>query len=87
MIYDKIENLKNYENIHPRFKRAFAYLMQLIAENAADGKYEMSNCDVDGAVFANVSSYNRSTIACFNLVCLTKFLMAQLYHRNCAVLP
>ena len=58
MIYDKIENIEKYENVHPRFKKAFAYFRQLIAENTADGRHDMPDCDADGAVFANVSSYS-----------------------------
>ena len=57
MIYDKIDNLEMYANLHPRFTKAFAYLKQLIAENADSGRHDMPNCDVPNAVFANVNSY------------------------------
>ena len=58
MIYDKIDNLEKYESLHPRFATAFAYLRQLIAENADSGRHDMPNCDVPNALFANVNSYN-----------------------------
>ena len=58
MIYDKLENLENYANVHPRFAAAIAYLKQLIAENAEKGRHDMPNCDVPGAVFANVNAYS-----------------------------
>ena len=43
MIYDKLENLENYANVHPRFAAAIAYLKQLIAENAEKGRHDMPN--------------------------------------------
>lgn len=57
MIYDKIDNLEMYANLHPHFIEAFAYLKQLIAETADSGRHDMPNCDVANAVFANVNSY------------------------------
>ena len=62
MIYDKLENLENYANVHPRFAAAIAYLKQLIAENAEKGRHDMPNCDVPGAVFANVNAYSTNLI-------------------------
>ena len=58
MIYDRIDNLEKYKSLHPRFATAFAYLRQLIAENADSGRHDMQICDVPNAVFANVNSYN-----------------------------
>ena len=58
MIYDKIENLEKYADLHPRFASAISYLKQLVAANVDDGRHEMPNCDVPNAVFANVASYN-----------------------------
>lgn len=63
MIYDKIENLDKYVNLHPRFTKAFSYLKQLIAGNADIGRHDMPNCDVPNAVFANVNSYNTSLLS------------------------
>lgn len=54
MIFDKLENLEKYESAHPRFADAIAFLRSVLNEAPADGKREMPNCDVAGAVSVNV---------------------------------
>ena len=57
MIYDKLENLEHYADLHPRFGAAMAYLKRLIAEKAEPGRHHMPSGDIPDAVFANVNFY------------------------------
>ena len=45
MIIDALENLSNYESLHPNFPKAFAYLKELLAANVADGRHEPANAE------------------------------------------
>lgn len=54
MIFDRLENLENYKGVHPRFSDAMAFLRTVLRENGEDGKREMPNADVAGAVSVNV---------------------------------
>lgn len=56
MIIDSLENLSFYEGMHPRFPAAFAFLKELIASGAADGRHVMPNADVENAVFVNMGT-------------------------------
>ena len=58
MIVDNLNNLSNYESVHPRFPKAFAFFKQLLAEGAADGKHIMPDCAVEKEVFVNFMSIN-----------------------------
>lgn len=52
MIVTQLNQIKQYENAHPRFKKAFEALCELAEKNVADGKYE-----IDGKnIFAIVST-------------------------------
>ena len=56
MICDYIENLDRYIGTHPRFAAAFPFLKELLADpNLTLGRHDMSGCDVENAVYANVS--------------------------------
>ena len=57
MIFDKLENLEKYASVHPRFAKAIPFLKELIATNPTNGRYYMPDADAEGAVFANVNSY------------------------------
>lgn len=63
MIFDKLENLENYANVHPRFAAAIPFLKGLIAKNPENGRYNMLDCDVAGAVYANVNSYQTNLLS------------------------
>ena len=54
MIFDRLENLENYKSVHSRFSDAIAFLQSVLRENGEDGKREMPNADVAGAVSVNV---------------------------------
>lgn len=54
MIIDKIENSVLYENLHPRFIKAFSYLNNTDFSQIADGKYEIDGEDI----FAMIQQYN-----------------------------
>ncbi len=56
MIVDSVKNLSFYENVHPRFARAFAFFNKLMAEGAADGKHVMPDCESDNEIFVNIMS-------------------------------
>ena len=58
MIIDSLENLSFYESMHPRFPAAFAFLKELIASGAADGRHVMPNADVENAVYVNIATGN-----------------------------
>ena len=54
MIIDALENLSNYESLHPNFPKAFAYLKELVATNAADGRHEPANAEDAKLFYATV---------------------------------
>ncbi len=51
MVIDRVENLRKYESINPRFAAAFAYFDELVKGNVPDGKYVMPNCDVENEIY------------------------------------
>ena len=53
MIFDKIENAKLYENVHPLFKKAFDYLKQTDFSKLENGKHVVEGDDL----FAIVQEY------------------------------
>ena len=56
MIIDTIENVSRYENVHPRFARAFAYLKSLLESGAADGRHEPKDLEVPGEFYVNIGT-------------------------------
>lgn len=40
MVVDNLENLMQYQNLHPRFPKAFAFLKELLEKGAEDGRHE-----------------------------------------------
>ena len=53
------KDLKSFENIHPRFQKAFEFIKKAVKENLNDGNY-----DIDGKdVYAFISSYKTKTEA------------------------
>lgn len=54
MVIDKLENLERYASLHPRFPQAFAFLRELLAENAPDGRQVLSGTDIPEAIFVNL---------------------------------
>ena len=54
MIFDKLENLEKYKDVHPRFADAMAFLRTLIEEPLANGKREVPDCDESSAISVNV---------------------------------
>ncbi|MBR7099467.1 MAG: YhcH/YjgK/YiaL family protein [Clostridia bacterium] len=56
MIIDTIENVSRYENVHPRFARAFTYLKSLLDNGVADGHYEPENPEVPGEFYVNIGT-------------------------------
>lgn len=63
MIFDRLENLERYADVHPRFAAAIPFLKRLIAENAENGRHNMPDCDVEGAVYANVNEYDTNLLS------------------------
>ena len=63
MIFDKLENLKKYADVHSRFAQAFPYFEKLIAEHAEIGKHVMETCDQPNAVFANNLQYETAPLS------------------------
>jgi YhcH/YjgK/YiaL family protein len=54
MIFDSLKHAKTYEDIHPKFKEAFAFIERAIAEGLPIGRYEL-----DGdALYAMVQEYS-----------------------------
>lgn len=61
MIVTNLNNplVESYKKTHPRFEAAFEALKKLVAEDAADGKYE-----IDGKnIFASISTYQTKPTA------------------------
>ena len=46
MIFDRIENLRLYESIHPRFKRVFDHLDQVDVNALPVGRYDLDGADL-----------------------------------------
>ena len=57
MIVDVLKQAKLYEGVHPTFAAAVAGAQKLIADNVADGRYELT----DGA-YAMMQSYETSVV-------------------------
>ena len=53
MIIDYLDNRKTYEEAHPRFKKAFDGLSELIEKDVPEGTYEIDGKDI----YAIVSEY------------------------------
>lgn len=49
MVVDKLENLMQYQSLHPRFPKAFAFLQELLEKGAENGRHEL-----DGEVYVNL---------------------------------
>lgn len=56
MIVDQLKNLSRYETLHPRFSAAFAFLQELLRENASDGKYSMPGTDIKDEIYVVLST-------------------------------
>ncbi|MBQ7346339.1 MAG: YhcH/YjgK/YiaL family protein [Clostridia bacterium] len=63
MICDKLENLEKYVGANPRFAKAIPFIKALIATDPAKGRHDMPDCDVEGAVYANVNSYDTNVLS------------------------
>ena len=49
MVVDKLENLMQYQSLHPRFPKAFAFLCDLLEKGVENGRYEL-----DDEVYVNI---------------------------------
>ena len=49
MVVDKLENLMQYQSLHPRFPKAFAFLRDLLEKGAENGRHEL-----DREVYVNL---------------------------------
>ncbi|HNP22141.1 MAG TPA: YhcH/YjgK/YiaL family protein [Panacibacter sp.] len=54
MIIDNLDNCKRYLSLHPKFEKAFAFLMETNLDAIAPGKYNIDENDV----FAIVQEYD-----------------------------
>lgn len=54
MVIDNLENLTNYEGLHPTFPKAFSYLKMLLESGAADGRHEPSEQAANEAFYVNL---------------------------------
>ena len=52
-------DLKSFENIHPRFQKAFEFIKKAVNENLSDGDYEIDAKNI----YAFISSYKTKTEA------------------------
>ncbi len=67
------EDLKIYENMHPRFKEAFELIKKLIAEDAKDGRYEIFGDEA----YAFISSYETKKECDINFEAHRKYIDIQ----------
>ncbi len=58
MIAGKCSELKLYENLHPRFAKAIDFLETLMAQDPADGRYVMPECEIPEEIYINVMHYD-----------------------------
>ena len=54
MIIDSLDRLSEYAAVHPRFPRAFAYLQELLASNAPDGKHVLEGTEKPEEIFVKL---------------------------------
>jgi len=53
MIFDEIKNIKEYKNLHPRFEKAFEFILSADINNMINGKHQ-----IDGEnIYASVNEY------------------------------
>jgi YhcH/YjgK/YiaL family protein len=51
------KDLKSFQSVHPRFKKAFEFIEMAVKEDLADGNYEIDGKDI----YAFISSYKTKT--------------------------
>ena len=56
MIIDSLNNLSKYASTHPRFPRAFAFLQELLNNNAPDGRHVLEGTEIPEEIFVNIMS-------------------------------
>ena len=56
MVVDKLENLMQYQSLHPRFPKAFAFLCDLLEKGTENGRYEL-----DDEVYVNLLNDDTKT--------------------------
>lgn len=56
MIIDSMERLADYASVHPRFPRAIAYLQELLANGAADGRHVLEGTDIPEEIYVNLAT-------------------------------
>lgn len=54
MVIDKLENLEHYATLHPRFPQAFAFLRELLAQNAPDGRHILPGTDIPEEIYVSL---------------------------------
>lgn len=78
MIIDKIQKSLMYENLHPRFAKAFDFIRKTDFSKLVDGKYE-----IDGDnVFALVQEYNTKDREVAKLEGHRKYIDIQYIHSG-----
>ena len=58
MIFDRLENLERYADVHPRFAATIPFLKRLIVENAENGRHNMPDCDVEVSARFEVAKHS-----------------------------
>jgi len=78
MVLDKIENYDLYKNLHPRFAKAFEYILKTEFSMLADGKYLIENEEI----FALVQEYNTKDPLEAKLEAHRKYIDIQYIHSG-----
>lgn len=78
MVLDKIENYDLYKNLHPRFAKAFEYILKTDFSKLADGKYPIEKEEI----FALVQEYNTKDPLEAKLEAHKKYIDIQYIHSG-----
>ncbi|MDA3954667.1 MAG: YhcH/YjgK/YiaL family protein [Bacteroidales bacterium] len=82
MIIDKKQNSALYENLHPRFAKAFDFIHKTDFSTLADGKYVIENDDI----FALVQEYHTKNKDLANLEAHRKYIDIQYIHSGTEII-
>ena len=61
MIFDQLEHLEQYKDLHPRFADAMAFLRELLDKNAENGRHVLPSSE--GAIAVTLSEYTPKALA------------------------
>lgn len=78
MVLDKIENSELYKNLHPRFVKAFEYILKTDFSQLVDGKYPIEKDEI----FALVQEYRTKDAKDAKLEAHRKYIDIQYIHSG-----